>query len=140
MDRFWRKVDINPYHCWEWQAATKKGYGAFNLNGRNVSAHRLSYELSVGPIPEGQILRHTCDNRPCVRPDHLIPGTHKDNTQDMLDRGRASGGRAGATHCIHGHEFTPENTYWEPRGWGRACKKCRRIRVQEFRARQRESN
>ena|SRR5690606_8026987 len=50
----------------------------------------------------------------------------KENTRDMVEGGRATGGRAGATHCVNGHEFTEENTYWEPRGWGRACKKCRR--------------
>jgi hypothetical protein len=135
MDRFWSKVDMNPHHCWEWTRATTKGYGAFRVNGKTVQAHRFAYELAMGPIPEGLELRHTCDNPPCVRPDHLIPGTSKENTQDMLCRGRATGGRAGATHCVQGHEYTEENTYWEPRGWGRACKTCRRQRVREYRAR-----
>ena len=75
--------------CWFWKGAkTGHGYGSMKVNGKMISAHRLSYELFVGPLPYGKILLHSCDNRLCVRPGHLKPGTHKDNTQDMFNKNR----------------------------------------------------
>lgn len=61
-------------------------------------AHRIAYELLVGPIPESMFLLHSCDNRSCCNPAHMRPGTNAENMQDMVDRGRAaSGGRNGRT-------------------------------------------
>lgn len=86
--RFWAKVDKSG-DCWIWTASVmKNGYGCLRINQKTTRAHRVAYELSVGPIPEGALLRHTCDNRRCVKPEHLLPGTFKDNNQDALDRGR----------------------------------------------------
>ena len=86
--RFWAKVDKSG-DCWVWTAALlKTGYGCLRINRKTTRAHRVAYELSVGPIPNGALLRHTCDNRRCVKPEHLLPGTFKDNNQDALDRGR----------------------------------------------------
>lgn len=73
--------------CWEWQSTIKRsGYGSFWLQGESVHAHRASYILHKGPIPEGLVVRHTCDNKPCVNPKHLLLGTTQDNTQDAVER------------------------------------------------------
>jgi len=90
-ERFWSKVNKTE-GCWLWTASVNmNGYGKFGIGGKRggwKSAHRVSYELVKGDIPNGLLLRHTCDNPPCVNPDHLIPGTCKENTQDMMVRGR----------------------------------------------------
>lgn len=76
--------------CWWWFGNIWKdnGYGRLTVNGKSVGAHRLSYESRVGSIPKGKLVCHKCDNPICVNPEHLIVGTHKDNTQDILKRGR----------------------------------------------------
>jgi len=88
--RFWEKVDKRgPDDCWEWQAAkTHSGYGAFRAPNGMHPAHRYSYELHHGPIPDGMVICHKCDNPPCVNPIHLFLGTDKDNVADMLKKGR----------------------------------------------------
>lgn len=74
--------------CWLWQAGTQGfGYGKFEY-GEEQYAHRVAWLLLVGPIPAGMILRHTCDVPPCVNPDHLIPGTQKQNVRDCYARKR----------------------------------------------------
>lgn len=132
--------ELMPSGCREWRGTTRRGYGALNWGGQPHSAHRLVLWLEYGnPDPERPWALHHCDNKLCIRLEHLYWGSPGENTRDMKERGRASGGRAGATRCVNGHEFTEENTYWEPRGWGRACKECRRERVREFRQRQKVS-
>lgn len=69
-----------------------KGYGVMNVRGRMRFVHQLAYELTYGTISSGKVVRHTCDNRLCCEPTHLILGTHKDNTQDMVLRGRSAKG------------------------------------------------
>ncbi len=86
--RLWEKVRKTDT-CWLWTGAMlKTGYGSIRIDGKAMRAHRVAYELEKGEIPDGMLLRHTCDNRECVNPDHLIPGTSKDNTNDALVRGR----------------------------------------------------
>lgn len=75
--------------CWPWRfGKTKDGYGNMKVMGKEVRAHRLSYELFIGPIPEGLNVLHHCDNPPCCNPAHLFVGTQKDNMIDCRDKGR----------------------------------------------------
>lgn len=87
---FWARVSIGSAdECWEWQGSrnTVSGYGTITYQGKSWSTHRLSYTLANGPIPEGKLLRHTCDNPICCNPSHLIPGTTLQNYQDLVERG-----------------------------------------------------
>lgn len=77
--------------CWEWQGNRMwLGYGDFVFKGKHVRAHRAFYGYYVGPIPDGMMVCHKCDNRPCCNPDHLYLGTHKDNMRDMIEKGRGN--------------------------------------------------
>lgn len=88
-DRFWKKVEKTD-ECWLWRGAVKDtGYGVFWFNGRIERAHRVSWELHHGPVPEGVCVLHKCDIRICVNPDHLWLGDYADNNEDMADKGRA---------------------------------------------------
>ena len=90
MKRFWDKVEIlGPDECWEWIASCNDdGYGQFCINGVVGRAHRFSYELHKGPIPEGMLILHSCHNPPCVNPYHLRLGTVQDNMDDKVNAGR----------------------------------------------------
>lgn len=89
--RFLRKIDKTE-DCWVWLGnKSRSGYGSIQEGGkgsRTVAAHRLSYEMHKGPIPDGLVVMHSCDNPACVNPDHLSLGTFKDNTADMIAKGR----------------------------------------------------
>jgi hypothetical protein len=75
--------------CWNWTGAIDRyGYGNVKRAGKNLRAHRYAYEKLIGPIPAGACVLHSCDNPACCNPDHLRPGSQKDNIRDAIDRGR----------------------------------------------------
>jgi hypothetical protein len=125
-DRFWEKVTSPhvPDRCWIWQAATDGGsrYGSIYRDGRLVRAHRVAYEMLVGPIPDGLVIDHLCRVTLCVNPAHMEVVTQREN----IMRGEApTATNAVKTHCKRGHEFTPENTRLTRQG-GRCCLSCER--------------
>jgi hypothetical protein len=132
--RFMGKVTVRVNGCWHMPPTHKDGYAMFSIGRKYFQAHRVSYEHFVGPIPEGLVLDHRCHtddpacrgglgclHRRCVNPKHLEPVTAEVNTL----RGRGTSARNAAKQlCSRGHEFTPDNTYRDPRG-GRECRTCR---------------
>lgn len=123
---FMRKLRIDPEGCWEWQGVIVNGYGVFGKG----SAHRYSYELCYGKkIAEGLQLDHLCRNRKCVNPVHLEEVTLKENV--LRGEGITAVNKR-KTHCIHGHEFSLENTrhYRKKDGsLNRVCRACHRRRA-----------
>ena len=108
--------------CWLWTASTwGNGYGHMVAWGRVRSAHRISYKLYVGDIPDGMNVLHRCDVPPCVRPSHLFLGTLSDNTQDSIQKGRVR--YYMPTHCRQGHEYNDANTRLDKHGH-RVCRIC----------------
>jgi predicted XRE-type DNA-binding protein len=89
IDRLLAKVSIDDDGCWRWTAVKdRKGYGKIKAGGGMRSAHRVSYELHRGRIPDGKFVCHACDNRLCINPEHLFLGSHTDNMADMKSKGR----------------------------------------------------
>lgn len=88
--RFWSKVlKGTDQECWLWNASRiKDGYGKFSVSGVYQQSHRISWQLTNGPIPDGLCVLHRCDNPPCVNPNHLFLGTNLDNVRDMFAKGR----------------------------------------------------
>lgn len=119
IDRLWgfigdrHEVD----ECWPWLGSLQRtGYGrGIRINGPQIQAHRASYMLLVGPIPDGLQIDHLCRNPRCVNPAHLEPVTPGENVRRRPTCTK--------TKCKHGHDFTPENTYNRSDG-RRMCRKC----------------
>ena len=124
--QFWNNV-IKTAGCWYWSGGiNNSGYGSLRLDGKRYMAHRLSYELTKGKIPEGLEIDHTCHNRICVNPDHLELATHQENCH--------LGSWATRTHCPRGHPYSGSNLYIDPRG-KRQCRTCREQSRFEWRQR-----
>lgn len=101
-------------------APTNGGYLTFWREGRVWLAHRLAWTQTFGPIPDGMIVCHHCDNPPCVNPEHLFLGTHATNAQDREAKRRGVNSRK--LSCVNGHAFDEANTYMF--GTRRTCRKC----------------
>lgn len=134
-ERFRSKIHFSSSGCWEWTAhRNKDGYGTYQLSKRvSAKAHRVAYEMMVGPIPEDLELDHLCRNRACVNPFHLELVTHREN---ILRGTSPTAIHAAKTHCIHGHEYTPENTISKiSKSTGnlrRQCRECTRAYMKEY--------
>lgn len=122
--RFWSKVDkAGP--CWLWIASlSTPGYGQMKVGPKVLQAHRISYEIARGPIPEGLVIDHLCRVPACVNPSHLEAVTQREN---ML-RGTAPAAASRRGVCQRGHK-------WEPGSWP-GCHTCHRERRLERRAKQ----
>ena len=119
--RFWARVSIDPSGCWLWTGSVSNtGYGQLGkqADGKNIvrNVHRISYEINVGPIPQGLQLDHLCCNKLCVRPDHLEAVSARENSRRALVKPR----------CTRGHLFTRETTYIRPNG-RRMCRICAQL-------------
>lgn len=133
--------------CWIWTGRLDRdGYGRCRLTilgqKRETGAHRAAWLSLVGPLPEGSVIDHLCRNRACINPAHLEPVTTGENTRRSGLVGRTAGSvNRSKTHCIRGHEFTPENTHLatsQTNGYTRrVCIKCRRRRTTEYAERHR---
>ena len=128
-------VRIPEAGCWVWLGSLRgRGYGFFHLGGKSdrkgTGAHRISWALHHGFLPDSSVdVCHHCDNPLCVNPGHLFLGTRSDNMKDCGAKGRISTvGKSQLTHCVHGHEFTPENTRITPIGH-RSCRACEKTRA-----------
>lgn len=112
--------------CVEWPGSyrTLDGYAQGSYRGRQLPAHRLVYELLVGPIPDGLTLDHLCYNPGCVEPRHLEPVTATENSRRQRS--------ASKTECSRGHGYTPENTYIRPANGQRDCRQCIRERALRY--------
>ena len=114
---FQERISVSQSGCWEWtKSLHHNGYASCTPKtfGSN-RAHRVTYKLLVGPIPEGLVIDHLCRVRHCINPAHMEPVTDTENKRR---------GAAAITHCPHGHEYTPDNTYTHPSRGTRCCRRC----------------
>lgn len=146
-ERFHSKV-IDNGSCKEWSGyISSKGYGRINLSkgieNKVALAHRVAWELVHGPIPNGIFVCHKCDNRKCVNVDHLFLGTNTDNMRDASNKGRVKNQNIDKTHCNSGHPLEGKNLYLvktnrSKTGFSRICIICKRQRLRDWRARQKQ--
>lgn len=138
---FWQRIaKAGSDECWLWMGSTKgrapMKYGSCWFDGRNELAHRISWLLANGGIPDvpdadsrGACILHSCDTPLCCNPAHLFVGSHQKNMADKKAKGRDVGNKP---FCKRGHPRTPENLYTSKQGL-RACRICHKLRERERR-------
>lgn len=135
--RFLRNAEMNyATGCWIWKGKLKYGYGRIHFGGRKGEsklAHKIAYEMLIGPVPTGLELDHLCRQRSCCNPEHLEPVTHAENCRRGISSLITKARHKAKTHCKFGHEFTEQNTYRRLRG--RACYTCRKTQAKIYKAR-----
>lgn len=140
--RLWGRCKVVG-ECWEYQGNTNRGgYGTLEWRGRKWKAHRVAYTLAKGEIPDGLEVLHSCDNPPCVNPEHLRVGSQSDNMRDAFGRGRKRFDpawlasyherRRAAKTCTYGHPWDQRNTAHRKDG-SRYCRTCHRSQVRRSR-------
>lgn len=129
LDRFLSRI-VKTDDCWEWEGGhSAAGYSTTWDGTRPLYAHRVAYELWVGPIPDGHTIDHLCRSRGCVNPEHLQAVTQRTN----ILRGTGQSARnVKVTHCPRGHKYTLANTHISTKGT-RECRACWPIRQREAR-------
>lgn len=143
IERFFQKVDKSGTNafpdCWIWTGAlTSRKYGSFQYyqDKPAIGAHVSSYLFHKGEVPKGMLIRHRCNNPPCVNPEHLLLGTPSDNMKDMFESDRHGWTNRKRTHCRRGHEFIVVGVYERTKKNGktdRICRKCVRNKAFEKR-------
>ena len=130
MELPWHQVQKTD-SCWLWTGATNSGgYGNFRVGAKQKKVHRVFFEALKDVIPPGLVIDHLCRVRNCVNPAHLEAVT----TAENIRRGRTGKHQTERTHCPHGHEYTPQNTYHRKDGkTGRICRTCSAARMRRSR-------
>lgn len=127
-ERFAAGYAVAESGCWEWKRSlNSRGYGLISEKGVVMLAHRVGYELLVGPIAEGMTVDHLCRNKRCVNPGHFEIVTRSENSR--------RGTPGNKSHCLRGHAMTPENTIIKPRPNGRVIRNCRTCQRDQARER-----
>ena len=137
VDRFWEKVEQSD-GCWLWTGVRgRNGYGRFMRRAYEemIGAHQMSWEIANGrEVPAGMCVLHSCDNPPCVNPDHLTLGTRAQNTADMMQKGRNANQNTGKVECKQGHSLSGDNLYLHTKNGctRRICRTCRKAAHARF--------
>ncbi len=131
-DRLMMNIVVSPETaCWLWTGCgDKKGYGRTSVRDKPGLAHRISYEVFVGVIPENLEIDHLCSNRRCINPNHLEPVSRQEN----IRRSEAGSFNRKKTHCPKGHPYSTDNLRTQKIGLytGRFCRACRKETVRRY--------
>lgn len=125
-ERFWKHVRVaSESECWPWTGfKAPYGHGRVSVNRKMDNAHRVSWRLAFGEIPDGKHVLHNCHNPSCVNPGHLRLGTHRENMDDRNALGRWNSPMAKRTECKNGHAFV-DGSFRQYRN-ARICRTCKR--------------